>query len=601
MATDGVTTTVSSDPAPRLLDGALALAVLGAAACYLFLAGAFFPNAQGRLGHDYEYFLPLLLAGKYWIAENGVLAAPYFSPAFCGGLPLLANPQSIFYSVPQLLSLGLSPVTSVFVTTLIFAGIGAIGTFALLRQRFDASTAAASLAAVIFLFNGMLLHRMAIGHVTYHVLGLLPALCYVLLTPLPPGRSPLRAVLPLSVAAAMLAYVVYAGAANFAVPMGMVAVIVWLLHALLRKPVASFWPVGAGAALLAAVIAAAKLAPAAVLLMEFPRFEPLRIFDSAGAALYGLYLGLFVPWQLPDEMTIVLRHEMELGVGLVPLLLVAAATAAAILRSRAAHWARLAMLRRTVPIALIGLLLALPLWLNVGDASHAAFLRSLPYIGQNVVLVRWFAIYLLPLTLAAGLLLDFVVATAMERAAAAVIGMLLTVVPALAADRSYYDRQAYVPDAILAADRMLRTDGAVPAVSRIGAEAMAQRNDGLTVGATSYPCYEPLFGYEMEAFPSRLQAGLLQRDPATPQQHLRNPACYLYGRENGCAPGDAFGPEHSRDEALFATYRSFDYVIPPWQRWANRASLAGVAALVIVMGRALGRRGLVWVRRRRVG
>src|SRR5258708_949654 len=92
----------------RLLVGGVA----AAAAAYTALAISYFPDAQGKLGDDYEYFLPLLLAGKFWIAENGLLAPPIFSPAFCGGLPFLANPQSIFYSVPQALALLTDPVKS---------------------------------------------------------------------------------------------------------------------------------------------------------------------------------------------------------------------------------------------------------------------------------------------------------------------------------------------------------------------------------------------------------------------------------------------------------------------------------------------------------
>src|SRR3989442_8323820 len=66
--------------------------------------GSFFPNRNGGLGHDYSYVLPTLLAGHYWYAVNGPLAIPWFTPAICGGVPLLADPQSFYYSVPQWLA-----------------------------------------------------------------------------------------------------------------------------------------------------------------------------------------------------------------------------------------------------------------------------------------------------------------------------------------------------------------------------------------------------------------------------------------------------------------------------------------------------------------
>lgn len=65
------------------------LPVLVSVGTYAVFAGTFFPGPPGRLGHDYEYFLPLLLAGEYWLAGNGPLIAPRISPAFCAGLPAL--------------------------------------------------------------------------------------------------------------------------------------------------------------------------------------------------------------------------------------------------------------------------------------------------------------------------------------------------------------------------------------------------------------------------------------------------------------------------------------------------------------------------------
>src|ERR1700758_5093420 len=71
------------------------------------------PTADGMIGHDYRYFLPYMLSGMQWISRNGWLTVPYFTPDYCGGIPWLANPQSIFYSVPQFLSLLTNPVTAI--------------------------------------------------------------------------------------------------------------------------------------------------------------------------------------------------------------------------------------------------------------------------------------------------------------------------------------------------------------------------------------------------------------------------------------------------------------------------------------------------------
>ena len=49
----------------RLLNRALLLAMLAAASVFVGLVALFFGGAT--LGDDYEYFLPLMLAGKYFV------------------------------------------------------------------------------------------------------------------------------------------------------------------------------------------------------------------------------------------------------------------------------------------------------------------------------------------------------------------------------------------------------------------------------------------------------------------------------------------------------------------------------------------------------
>jgi hypothetical protein len=565
-----------------MLPLALALSAVG----YVMLVLRFFPDDQGKLGDDYEYFLPLLLAGKYWIAENGFFTVPRFSPAYCGGVPLLANPQSIFYSVPQGLSLVTSPIASMLATTLAFAGIGACSTYVLMRRLFMVSVQAASLSSVLFLFNGLLLHRMASGHATYHVVGLLPLLCYLLLTPVGARPFPLmlfRAAGSVATASAILTYAAYAGALNIVVPFGISCVVVWLVHALLHRPVAAFPILGAASAAISAAAAAAKIVPAAVYVHNFPRLHELQIFDHAIDLYHALFLGLFLPGLLPDHYWIVGKQELEFGVGVVPPLLLVAAY----FRFRAHRRWRLGALA-SLKLAALVLLLLLPLALNYGGTGYAAWLKSLPYIGENVILTRWLLIYVLPLIVGAGLALDYVFPTPSQRSKAALAGMFLTVLPPLAFDGPFYDIHPYDPMPVLSADRALQVTGRPPAIIAVGGNgSFGTRNDGLASGISGFPCYEPMFGYQLESFPPHLVTGLLHKE-GTQAVHLRNPACYIYGPENGCAPGDGFTQDQLEDESAFASYRPFAFVLPIWQRWADGVSVVGLCT--ILLGFALGSR-----------
>lgn len=554
-----------------------ALAAVAAAAIYIRFAATFFPAPPGHLGEDYSYFMPALLAGKYWIARNGLFAVPHFTPAFCGGLPFLANPRAIFYSVPQLLAEFVDPQTSFFATEMAFVALGAFGTFLLLRRRFAASVPAASLAAVIFQFNGFLLYRMAIGHVTYHAFGLFPLLCHVLLTPITGRRNPLRRLAGMSaLGGAMLAYFVYAGAVDLVVPLAFSALAVALLHALVRRPSGSFFLVGAAAGLLAALVAAAQLAPAIAWIHNFPRTAPLRIFPDFVTALGWLIRALFLPWAIPDFL---FRQELEYGVGAVPLLLLVAGGCLAV--ARGALRRRYGSGRWAAAVALIAVLF-LPLWLNSGGPEFAAWLKTLPYFGENVILVRWFVVYVLPATVAAALCLDALFAGAGARAAAALVGIVATIVPAVFADTAHYRDPPYDPAGILAADRALSRTGAPPPITGIAEGHGEEFNDGLAQGQSAFPCYEPIFGYRLQSFPW----GILRGPLSLPGHHLRNPACYIYGRANGCAPGDGFTAAAAGAEAAFAAYRPFPFTEPWWQEAADIASFAGLGLLLA--GMALG-------------
>jgi len=103
---------------------------------YILLFDDFFPNQQNKLGHDYTYFLSRLLAGYYWFETNGLFAIPWFTPAFCGSTVFFAHPQDLYFSVPQLLTFFIGPLKSIWFTFVLFAVIGLIGFYFLLRKVF---------------------------------------------------------------------------------------------------------------------------------------------------------------------------------------------------------------------------------------------------------------------------------------------------------------------------------------------------------------------------------------------------------------------------------------------------------------------------------
>jgi hypothetical protein len=101
------------------------------------------PNAEGALPSDFALWLPDLLVGDYWFANNGPWSLPWFSPAECAGVAFFADPQVPYLSFTQALTLFVSPMAAVQATILAAAGAGFLGTYALARAAFHASPAAA--------------------------------------------------------------------------------------------------------------------------------------------------------------------------------------------------------------------------------------------------------------------------------------------------------------------------------------------------------------------------------------------------------------------------------------------------------------------------
>ena len=580
-ASAGNTTNFGEQELPRYCVIFSAIILYSSIVCYLEFVGKFFPGPNGMLGQDYEYFLPLVLVGKYILFTNGFLTAPIFSPSFCGGLPFLSNPQSVYYSIPQVLSEFLDPVFSFYITAISSATTGAICTYFLLRRRFHLSCEAAAIGGVLFLFNGFILHRMLIGHVTYHSVGLTPLCCFLLLTQRSRSSIDDRYLSLGNLArslgiAVILAYFVYSGALNMVVPLVLAVLLVWLVHAIVGVPsYPSLW-VGALGILFGGMLSAAKLAPAFVYVQAFPRPGQLRLFDTPFDLLTHLAAGLFFPFLLRDKGYF-MRHEGEFGVGIIPPFVIILALISTIHRKKLKVFARRILEKWPYWLGLLVNCLV-PIIVNYGGQGFDVVLKRIPYINNNTMLIRWFWIYIPMLCMMVGILFDYVVRTAFMRVLGLVISALVTVIIATETDHNYYfHQQTYNPSSMIMANAALENGKPPPQIVSIGLGESEFPNDGFVHGISQYPCYEPLFGYDLETFPPGLKTGHIS---GRGLPSLRNPACYIYGAANGCSPGEVFAPIDADQATMFAQYRNFRYIMPAWQKIADCLS---VLTLLVVL------------------
>jgi hypothetical protein len=563
-----------------------------AAVAYLGWRGMqFFPNQLGSVGHDYGWFLPVLLVGDFWQIQNGWLNLPEFTPAFCGGIPFLANPQSVFYSLPQLILMVFDPVRAVLATLVISACIGAAGTYAMVRECFRTTAAAASLAATLFLLNGFLLYRMVAGHLTYHAFGVVPILAWAVLSchqSVPARRGRKSFATRVAVGGLAVAYLTYGGALNFQVPalLTVLALVLllnlrhgWDWRPIVLLGVAFSW---------GALLSAAKLVPASVLAAKFPRhYISEFLFRDLVQAISLLVRGLFWPAALPDVVLLpsgrpLRRHEFEFGVSMVPLVLSAVAAA----RSRVGLHLRI---RR--PAAVLLIVLAAPVALTVGAPAWGEAHSTVPVLNNNTTFVRWWAIYILPAIVAAAMAFDRIAGTPVQRLTGLVMCTAIIIGQSACRGDGFYTTpgNTYDPSRVMDAYGRLHSGAPLPAIAAIGnpgaqlsrdLASVARLNDSFLQGVSSWPCYEPLFGYALELAPETgIHVGHISQVD-NDRFNLVNPMHYLEftGRPNDWR----FSVSDQSAVEKFLTYHPYDWSPPFWRRVAT-VTTAGTLVLSIVV------------------
>lgn len=573
---------------------------LGLFAAYHFIFGQYFPARTGTLGHDYTRVLPELMDGYFWFRSNGPLVPFWFTPSFCGGQPVFAAPESNYYSVPQLLSFFMDPLSSVYATVLIFAALGYWGFFLLLRACFVSSWQAAALGAALFMFNGFFIHRMMIGHFPFHGIMLTPWAAYFLLRTHDSKRHhAFSAVL----AGSSIGYGVYSGMVHLLLPLLLATLGIASMHYLSgkRNP-DGFWQRFLFAGAFAAALSAAKICAELYFLGNFPRSDySLPGFFSIWASVKLLFFALFVsPTDIDlyanryfgGSMWAMQRHEWEFGVTFIPLILMLGAAIHFLIRRSPQNSLSVGVAdqRRWHWIVLLGVVLLLPLAANLNTHDWNAMLKQIPVIKSSSNLLRWFFIYIPLAILAAALGFDRLCEG--DRAKVSVLAIAVSTLVFLnaTADRAYYEGQSYRPGKIVSAWTEAHGRDESPVIRSIGAVFDAHgnillsgdRNDLIAQGISQIACYNPMFGYRLERFP----VGTLHVGPIIDQVdgvlNIKNPACYVFPEQNGCRPGDHFRLDQ-RDAAIaFAAYKPFPFEIPIAQLIANGVTLSALILLILI-------------------
>jgi hypothetical protein len=588
--------------------------------------GRFFPTAQGTLGHDMGLAFAGMLDGYIWFAKNGMWEVPWFSPAFCGGQPYFADPQSGYYSLLQWLTFITDPLSATYLTLLLFASVGFFGTYLLARLHFGLALPWAILAAALYFFNGFLPHRMIIGHLGYPALTLAPWLALALLTPAASRVSTIG----LGLLAGLIAATwLQSGLTTLMLPAALSVALILLVYRLRQPWPGDLLPRMVTAVGISVILSASKLVASLAFYSRFERTQYLLPgFDNPLALLVTNLLALFGPsqtaylageaWLVNVQWTL-LPHEWAYGFTVVPLLILVRARV--LLRRRASMPATgeplsasgsRSRIDKGVKIAVILAILAIvliPLAMQFYTPAYNAWLKGLPLVGATAAPIRWLIVYLPVLPIVTALLGSHTLARQgqEDRASRLVFSFMLMIIVINVVDpRRFYFDQPYDPEPLLAGYAQLAAGGAASQrIKAIGLTTPADAGEGLSglsgndvmiAGISQMRCYNPSFGYRLEHLPpARLEVGdvLAERDGLL---NIRNPACFVFPEENGCQPGDQFRADQRAEAEAFVAYAPFPFNKSRGQRVADGVTMGGLVGTAIFLGLAWPL--LAWWRRR---
>lgn len=565
---------------------------------YHFIFREFFPLPNGRMGHDYILTLAGFLDGFLWYRHNGFITPPWFSPSFCGGQALFADPQSAFYSIPQFLTFIVDPLQAVYWAFLLFAAIGFWGMYLFARHCLALERLPAVVAATVFMFNGFYAHRMIIGHYGYQSFMLAPMIALLLLRKPAATLLSVRGVTYSLLAGLLIAYWFHSGLTTLMIPAALSVVCLACLTAF-KTPDGTFRVFvsrGIVAMLPALGLAASKLNANLTLMSRFSRdFYPLPGIASPTDLLEFAVRALFYSSENAYRMATPLwkniqwaamPHELAYGLTPIPLAIFAIALGAIAFSMRHQPVQRPDFRSRILPAVILGAILIWPLAMLYYSPEWNAVLKSLPLIGSTTSPFRWLIIYIPCIAALCGLAAANAGKARPLAAALAIIGIpMLNFLEV----RSFYEMQDHDPGAVVAYYKALRAGAVDNRIVRIGAQ-QALDNSQLADGTSPMRCYNPIYGYRLEKlgnmhlFPAQVDA--VGPDGAL---NLINPACLVFPDENQCQPWDRFKAEQRPEAERFAAYHPFEFAKSERQVVADRITLVSVLLAIIFLVAAAGR------------
>ena len=539
-----------------------------------FIFQQFFPNFKNLVGHDYQQFIPNLMFGKIWF-QNNFLSVPWFTPSFCCGIPFFADPQSMYYSIPQIIFLIFDPILSIKIIFIILSAFSYVGTFLLIRKNFKFNIYISLLCASLFLFNGFFVYRAIAGHVAYLSYIFVPLYCFFLINSTQNKSNYIYLVL----SSIVFANFFHSGSGPIILIIFISILTVLLLYSHLENSLKVFFKFFQSL-ILGVLISLSKITASLFFLNNFPRQYPATEFNSLASFIKTFFLSLFLKPNHKDFNESITSmfpfgiHEMEYSVSVVPIVLIF------FIYFMDKKFLRLNYYNIRF-IILLFIIFLIPILLNVNFLNQFQIIAKIPILNSTWVQFRWMAIYILPIIIISGLLVENFKLDLNQKKYLVIILILVLLVQNLIKDNSWhFDDQRYsVKNAMDFSTKIrngidLEIIGPAILLDKSGSpKKVNNKNDMLFFSYSPLLCYQPIFGYGLEKLNAKqitfnskqlLQDGSImyysnKLDEKDGHFMLFNPSCFLYPKENNCSPGDTFKISEKEKLIQFANYKKFKF------------------------------------------
>ena len=532
----------------------------------------FLPVA-GWLGHDYYYSFIRLFIGAVHFWQN-FPALPHYTPSLCGGIPFFADPQSVYFSLPQLFAFFVDPLTATWISIAIFHCLGYWGSLKLFRSVCGYGSKVAHLGALAFLLNGFSFAHLYVGHLTHHSYLIFPCLLYLLFKSHGTGRALWQSVALFSF---LLTYMFHAGTFHMLIVFS--AVILLALPLLFYRKSESkelktaFWFLGLSCLVLAATCSG-KLAASILYSKNFVH-APV---DTSGQSTFSLVFKYF--WFDPRNTPLFITFgKFAFGpweyVGYVSRFLIPLLVLFPFLALQPLN-------RKKVLVACCYLVL-IPVLCQIAAGSpwnnQIPFIRRyhnpIKLLGAFVPFLVWIYAYML---YRASLRISF----SSERTRFGFFAMLAVILMIEHFGYARYFQENKTALAYVHSPQLysaLKEQGGIAPVRKIVQEKGRDIN-GLQDGCSSMKCYEPLFGYLGESMKADLVVGPTStiRDG---RFNMNHPGCLLYPDYFHCKAWDRIPASDKENFETFIRGGVPSWGVPPWQSALLYLNLFSVLSLAL--------------------